>query len=90
MSKLEQVLKDQVQALQYKLKAQNKLIKEYEEQLGRKILVLDLLQIADYLWELKCMNEWRRDTTTRNIGWLDELQDTIDQVNNLINISEIE
>ena len=39
-----------------------------------------LQSISEYLWELKCQNEWKRDTTIRNIRWLNDLQETIDYV----------
>ena len=39
-----------------------------------------LENIADYLWELKCQNEWKRDTTLRNIEYLEDLQETWNKV----------
>ena len=39
-----------------------------------------LQSISEYLWEFKCQNEWKRDTTIRNIKWLNDLQETIDYV----------
>jgi len=43
-----------------------------------------LIQAVEYLWELKCINEWRRDTTLKNINWLDDLQSCINDLQRII------